>query len=233
MKRFILFLVIVLSVACQPKKQEGMTLNVNIEGLKKGTLYLQKFDSLQNLQTIDSALANGNGKFFFRTDLQTPEIFCLFLEKENANNQQNRIFFFAEPTEISVETHNESFDLTFSISGSETQKQWENYSKAIREFSKRNLDLLAAQLQAIKDKNMQKADSLAQISNKNKTRQALYSLNFALNNNQSYIAPYVVLTEGENIQTKYLDSVYNSLTQEVAKSKYGKELQEYIQLRKQ
>lgn len=224
---------IALGVACQPEKKEGMTLNVNVQGLKKGTLFLQKFDSLQNLQTIDSAVANGNGKFFFQTEVESPEVFCLFLKKENANNQQNRIFFFAEPKEISVEAHNENFDLTFSVSGSETQKQWETYSKAIREFSKRDLELLAAQLQAVKDKNMQKADSLAQASNKNKTRQALYSLNFALNNSQSYIAPYVILNDAQSIQTQYLDSVFNSLSQEVAASKYGKELQEYIKLRKQ
>jgi hypothetical protein len=71
-------------------------------------------------------------------------------------------------------------------------------------------------------------DSIQKASDKNMLRGYLYALNFALNNKDSYIAPYIALNEVADANVKYLDSIYNSLTPVVADSKYGKELRHYL-----
>ena len=56
----------------------------------------------------------------------------------------------------------------------------------------------------------------------------LTKINFALNNKDSEVAPYLALTEIYNAQIKYLDTINTSLTPEVKTSKYGKKLQLFI-----
>ena len=53
-------------------------------------------------------------------------------------------------------------------------------------------------------------------------------MNFALNNNDSEVAPYLALTEIYNAKVHLLDTINNTLTAKVKESKYGKELQTFI-----
>ena len=72
-------------------------------------------------------------------------------------------------------------------------------------------------------------DSLQSLTDKNVKRGYLYAINFALNNADSYVAPYIAVKEVADANIKYLDSINNSLSPEVAKSKYGQELKEHIE----
>ena len=56
----------------------------------------------------------------------------------------------------------------------------------------------------------------------------MFTVNFALNNKDSEVAPYLALTEIYDAKTSYLDTINNTLTPKVKASKYGKELQTYI-----
>ncbi len=223
MKRF--FLVNIMAwglLSCQSNDENVMTVQGNVEGLKRGTIYLQRFEADGSIKNIDSVVAEGKGDFFFQVPLESPEIFGLLLSKKDNKNFENRIVFFGEAKTITINTHNETFDLTAQISGSDTQKLFEQYNQTLRKFSSKNTEYLAEQLQAIKDNNLVLADSISKLSNKNRVRQYLYSINFALNNKESYIAPYIALSQSEGIAPKYLDSIYKSLPKEIANSKYGK-----------
>jgi hypothetical protein len=57
-------------------------------------------------------------------------------------------------------------------------------------------------------------------------------VNFAVTNNNSEVSPYLALTEIYDAQTKWLDTINNSLTPKVKDSKYGKALDGYIIQRK-
>ncbi|MDZ7614872.1 MAG: hypothetical protein U5K51_15130 [Flavobacteriaceae bacterium] len=56
----------------------------------------------------------------------------------------------------------------------------------------------------------------------------LYSINYAINNADHEVAPYIALTDLVDANPKWLDSIYNSLTPQVKTSKYGEELKNYI-----
>lgn len=230
MKKLFYYCLITIGLSSCNSNLEGVaTIKGNVEGLKKGTIYLQKFDEQGNTFNLDSVIANGKGTFAFEVALQSPEILSLYLDKKDGNEFGNRILFFAEPQSMTINTHNETFDLTAKIEGSETHKYLEEYNQTLRRFGTRNTELLAEQIQALKSNNLKLADSISNISNKNKARQYLFAINYALNHKNSYIAPYIALTQSEGIQPKYLDSIYNSLSKEVSDSKYGKQLKELIE----
>jgi hypothetical protein len=72
-------------------------------------------------------------------------------------------------------------------------------------------------------------DSIQDLTDKNVKRGYLYAINFALNNADSYVAPYIAVKEVADANLKFLDSINNTLTAEVANSKYGKELKDHIE----
>ena len=78
------FLCLLIIIGCDkaPKPEENtMILSGTINGLRKGTLYLQKIkDSL--MVNVDSVKVNGNPDFKFKTEIESPEIYYLYLNKE-------------------------------------------------------------------------------------------------------------------------------------------------------
>ena len=60
----------------------------------------------------------------------------------------------------------------------------------------------------------------------------LYTINFAVNNKNSEVAPYLALSEIPNTTVKYLETIYDALDENIKNSKYGKQLKETIEQRK-
>ena len=60
-------------------------------------------------------------------------------------------------------------------------------------------------------------------------RKILFSVNFAVNNSDNEVAPFIAITELNYANIKLLDTVNNSLTKKIKKSKYGVELEKFIQ----
>ena len=233
MKKYLWSLLIVgLIIGCnsEPDANE-MTVSGQVKGLKKGTLFLQYVqDSL--LVTVDSLQVRGDGRFSFTTVLESPQIYYLYLDKEDNNEINDRITFFAEPGPISINTSWNAFETDAEISGSETQKKLEEYLAVMSRFNAINLELLQAASDPEVEMGQEMLDSLQTVSDRNVQRSVLYALNYALNNKNSYIAPYIAVKEVPNAGSVILDSIYTSLSPEVAASKYGKELGDLIELRK-
>ncbi len=202
-----------------------------VKGLKKGTLYLQHVPD-STLVTIDSLEINGNGEFSFKTKLESPDIFYLYLDKKDNNDINDRITFFGEAGNITINTSWNTFDTNVKIEGSATQKKLEEYRKNMSKFNKRSIEIMQSASNSEVPIDSLQWDSIQKLTNKNMQRSYLYALNFALNNKDSYVAPYIALTEVSDANIKYLDSINNSLTPEVASSKYGKALKNFLALKK-
>ncbi|MGB5437648.1 MAG: DUF4369 domain-containing protein [Maribacter sp.] len=232
MKHLLFFgCITLLLVSCKEDTTNTMFVTGNVKGLKKGTLYLQHVPD-STLVTIDSLEVEGDGGFSFKTKLESPEIFYLYLNKKDNNEINDRIAFFGEPGNITINTNWNTFDLNATIEGSATQKKLEEYRKTMSRFNKRSLEIMQESANAEGPLDSNQLDSLKNLSDKNIQRGYAYALNFALNNKDSYIAPYIALTEVSDANIKYLDSINNSLTPEVAASKYGKALKTFLELRK-
>lgn len=226
-KLLLVFILISILGACEKATKNTMTINGNIAGLKKGMLYLQHLKD-STLTNIDSIALKGDGNFTFNHEVESPEIFYLYLDKADNNTINDRITFFGEPGLIYIKTAWNTVDTKSEVSGSKSQDKLSEFNAMITKFNTRDIEIFQSSLLPEIKENKSKLDSLKIISEKNFVSRYKYTTNFALTNTDSFIAPYVALTEISDANPKYLDSIYNNLTEEVAESKYGKALKEHL-----
>ena len=229
MKKSILaFVTIILIASCSKKESKGnLHITGNIKGLKEGTLYIQKVIDTA-LVAIDTIKIDGNSRFESNIDLKSPEMLYLFLDRGVSNSLDNNIMFFAEPGIINIETNLDAFLSGAKITGSKNHDLYEEYKKTISRYKDQNLTFIEQKFRAIKNKNSKAIDSLNQLQDLNLKRKYLFAVNFAMNNKDHEIAPYIALAEVYDINVKYLDTIQNAMTPKVAQSFYGKKLTEYI-----
>lgn len=209
-----------------------MHVSGRVDGLRKGTLFLQKvLDS--TLISIDSIVINGNPEFNFKTKIESPEIYYLYLNKDDGDTLNDRVMFFAEKGEITINTSLKTFESSAKVSGSENQELLQEYQKIARQFNAKNLDYIKAYINNAKSANdSRSSDSIQKEMDNLLKRRYLYALNFAVTHGDNVIAPYIALTEVSDANIKYLDTVASKLTEEVKSSKYGKLLIDLIASRK-
>ena len=209
-----------------------MHVSGRVDGLRKGTLFLQKvLDS--TLIDIDSIVINGNPEFNFKTKIESPEIYYLYLNKDDGDTLNDRVMFFAEKGEITINTLLKTFESSAKVSGSENQELLQEYRKISRQFNAKNLEYIKAYINNAKSANdSRSSDSIQKEMDNLLKRRYLYALNFAITHGDNVIAPCIALTEVSDANIKYLDTVASKLTEEVKSSKYGKLLIDLIANRK-
>ncbi len=222
-KKLFFLVLIAISIFSCSKKEGAMTVQGNIIGLQKGTLYLQKFqDTL--LVSVDSIHLNGKSNFILVDDLIEPEMYYLKMDKAG----DNKIEFFGEKGIISINTKLDKFTTAAKVTGSKSNDLLMEYRDMTQQFSGKRLDLLKATFEAQAAKNdeeIEKLDKDLQRLIKNRYR---YTTGFALRNSKSEVAPYIALTELFDAHITLLDTVNNSLSKKVKASKYGLALDEFI-----
>ena len=208
-----------------------MIVKGQVEGLRKGKLFLQKFqDSI--MINVDSTLVEGAPEFEFKTPLETAEVFYLYLDKEDGDSLNDRILFFGEKGTIEINTLLKTFESSAKITGSKNQELLQEYISFSRKFNDQNLELMKEFYEAQMVRNTKRADSIEEKMNKLLKRRYLYTINFAATNTDQNIAPYLALTEVYDANLALLDSIAVKMTPEVSESKYGKQFTEYLEKRR-
>lgn len=133
---------------------------------------------------------------------------------------------------MTIETTLKNFYKDAKVKGSQNNDLYNEYLKSRTLITDRQNDLYVSLFQAQKTNNAAALDSLQSLNKKLTGRLFLNAINFAINNKNSDVAPYIALTELYDRNIKYLDTIYNSLTPEVLNHKYAKSLNEFIQERK-
>lgn len=206
----------------------NLTISGTVKGLKKGTLHLQKFEDTA-LISVDSLVVDGKSDFVFHQNIEEPEIYYLWIQPKDASLKDDRITFFAEEGTLTINTVLDKFGSSARISGSSNDSILREYNKLKQRFITKNLELIEERL-TFKPGT---SDSLIAV-NENKQQRLLSNqyyttVNFAVNNKDFEVAPYLMLTEARYVHVNYLDTVYNALNTKIKSSKYGKELELYIQ----
>lgn len=229
MKRTFLALVTaVILASCAKESPKNLQIDGNISGLKKGTLYIQKLQDTV-LVAIDTIELRGNSKFSTSLNIESPEMLYLFLDRGVTNTIDNNLPFFAEPGKMTIDTDLKTFYATAKITGSKNQELYDEFKKVKSRFTETNLDITEEQLNAYKEN---KKVATQERYDANLKRQYLYAINFALNNKDYEIAPYIALSEIPDANIKFLDTIQKSMSEKVAASKYGKMLTTYVEERK-
>jgi hypothetical protein len=225
-----LLLLALIMVSCSKEKDANFTLKANIKGLKKGKVYLQKNGDSTDIIDLDSLVIVGQSNFTLKTNIEEPIVLYLKLFKNDG--EEHYIPFFADKgtTEINTSLANLNFDA--EIKGSTQQALLNEYTDMMSKFNNQNLDLIEATFLAQKANDTIKSDSLQLLSEKLIKRKYAYTIQFALNNEDNEIAPYLALYETSAANPIYIDSIYNGLTDKIKASLYGKKLEAYIDARK-
>ena len=225
MKKIITLLVLsILITACSSKKEGNMIVKGQIKGLKKGTLYLQKMkDTL--LITVDSLDLLGSDKFTLTDNVDSPILYYLTFD---GNTTNKRILFFGEEGTININDNVEQFGFMPEITGSKNQEILDKYNKIKRKFQNERLDFLKKDFEAKKANDQDLVVQLEKDYNKLTRKRVLYTTNFAISNADKEAAAYIALTEMYDASLKMLDTVNNSLSENVKASDYGKRFQKYF-----
>ena len=228
-KTLIAFVTLAVLASCSKKESaaDNLHLTGNIKGLKTGTLYIQRVVDT-SLVAIDSIKIDGNSTFERDIKLESPEMLYLFLDRGVTNSLDNNILFFAEPGNINIETNLDNFIANAKITGSKNQELYEEYKKVNSRFIEENLTMVEARFKAIKRQDQKAIDSIEVKQQTNIKRKYLYATNFAINNKDHEVAPYIALAEIYDINIKFLDTIQKSMTPKVAQSFYGKKLTKYV-----
>jgi len=195
-----------------------MTVKVKVENFKKGNIYLQKISD-SALINVDSIFVKKNESIILKYNIDSPELFYLNLDVSDIDN---RIEFFGEKGEINIDTSLEKFNSDFKISGSSIDSLYRNYLSVIKKFNNRKLDLIQLSFNLSKT---ELEDSLIKVQNQIKSldkRRYLYNLNYTVSNGNSFISPLVAINEFSESGKIVLDTIKNSMSKRVLKSKYGK-----------
>ena len=228
MKQLIILLLGLLIVSCGDEQpQHEFTLKGYVKGLKKGTVYLQRQQDTM-MVTLDSLEVQGDPNFELHYDLNEPEV--LFLKLDKKDNDEGTVVFFANKGITEVNTTLKNFNYDAVVKGSEQQEVLEEYLVMMSKFNDRNLEIIQESLEASKANDT--TVSFEENYNKLLRRKYLYTINFAVNNSDSEVAPYLAISEVPNTSIKFLEDIYNALSDEIKSSKYGVQLKELIELRK-
>lgn len=228
MKQITLLLVCSLMlINCTTPKENQMRLSGFVKGMKEGTLLLQKSEN-NTFKTIDSMVVKGDAHFNFTETIESPELYFLSLKIQNIDREVGAIAFFAEPGDITINTKLNNFLENAVITGSENQKKYTQYKTLIKRYTDKNKKLTQLLISAAKAKDMKAIDSIDTIQKRVLAVSYLATVNYAINNKDYEIAPFLALSEIYNANTKYLDTIYNTLTPKIKASTYGVALKEFI-----
>ncbi len=219
------YVLIFFSLLLNCSENNQLQVDVTIKGLKKGTVFLKKYvDS--SLVAVDSTTILGNETITLKSEIESPEMFYLQLDK---NSKEDEVLsFFADRGITTITTTLKNFMFDASIKGSRQQEELENYQKVIARYNNKNLELLKEELEAKIKKDTATITTIETQYESLLRSKYFYTINYAMLHNHSEIAPYLALTELPNAHKKWLDTINSVLTPKVKASKYGKALQKVI-----
>ena len=224
MKKALIIMLTVLIMGCNSSK-DNMSVTGNVDGLMKGTLYLQsQKDSV--VINLDSIYLKGDGNFKLSTYIDEPDIFYLYLDKQDGDSLNDIITFFGNKGDIQINTRLSTFDSSFEIYGSENSDLLNEYNSIIRKYNLQNLDLLEIFYNAQIENNQKRIDSANSELENIIRKKYLYTLNFSITNSENEISPYIAVSQIPDANIELLRRVYDTLPERIKNSKYGKILKE-------
>ena len=219
---YILFLLFI--IGCVDESQKS-TINLDVKGLKKGTLVLKKLSD-SSFVKLDSFIVSSGDKINFSVLLDEPEMLFIDL-KLNEGSEIKTLNFFAEKSKIDIVTNLENFGYELVVKGSKNDSIYRNYISLNKKFNDQKLDLFKRSFEKSKSNDLDSLKIIEDLVININKRQFLHNANFAVRNSEFELSPYIALTDLYESK-KILDTVYKSLSARIKNSKYAKQLKSII-----
>ena len=212
--KIITFLIIITS--CTAEK-ENLKIEGKIYGIKNSKIYLS---SVEEGKIIDSVNIK-DGKFTLNTYVdENMEMSMILGDKDS----ENKFDFMTEPGEILFTSTREKFVFNGKIQNSKLYSDYINLKNQISLFDERDIDMLAKLIETTVKGNQSKNDSINEQRIKLNNKKILFIVNYAMTNVSDPLSAFISYKYRENINKKYLEKIYEKLSDEVKSSYYGVKL---------
>ena len=212
--KIIIFLIILTS--CSSEK-ENLIIEGRISGVKNSKIYLS---SVEEGKIIDSVNII-DGKFKLQTYIDATKEMSMILGDKNS---ENKFDFISEPAHILFSSSKDKFVFNGKIQNSKLYIDYKNLKNQINRFDEKDLEMLAEQIEISMIGNPNKYDSINEQRLKLNQRKILFIVNYASNNSSNPISAFISYKYRENINEKFLEKIYENLSEEIKNSYYGAKL---------
>ena len=212
--KIIIFLIIITS--CSSEK-ENLKIEGKIYGIKNSKIYLS---SVEEGKIIDSVNIKDD-KFILNTYIDENMEMSMILGDKNS---ENKFDFMTEPGEILFTSTREKFVFNGKIQNSKLYSDYINLKNQISLFDERDIDMLAELIETTVEGNQSKNDYINEQRIKLNNKKILFIVNYAMTNVSDPLSAFISYKYRENINKKYLEKIYEKLSDEVKSSYYGVKL---------
>ena len=212
--RIIIFLIILTS--CSSEK-ENLIIEGKISGVKNSKIYLSSVDEEEILDSVNII----DGKFTLKTYVDKTKEMSMILGDRNS---KDKFDFISEPAHILFTSSKDKFVFNGQIQNSKLYTDYKNLKNQINRFDEKDLEMLAEQIEISVIGNPKKYDSINEQRLKLNQRKILFIVNYASNNSSNPISAFISYKYRENINEKFLEKIYENLSEEIKNSYYGAKL---------
>lgn len=212
--KIIIFLIILTS--CSSEK-ENLIIEGKISGVKNSKIYLSSVDEEEILDSVNII----DGKFTLKTYVDKTKEMSMILGDRNS---EDKFDFISEPAHILFTSSKDKFVFNGQIQNSKLYTDYKNLKNQINRFDEKDLEMLAEQIEISVIGNPNKYDSINEQRLKLNQRKILFIVNYASNNSSNPISAFISYKYRENINEKFLEKIYENLSEEIKNSYYGAKL---------
>ena len=119
-KNLYLLIIAIIAISCAQKEEKNILLSGKVEGVKTGTVYLQKFRN-KSFYVIDSSEIV-NGEFSFSKDVELPEIYGLSLDTTRSS-----FLLFLDENQATVVLDSANYYRNTKVEGSDLHNLFVEY----------------------------------------------------------------------------------------------------------
>ena len=210
----IIFLIILTS--CSSEK-ENLIIEGKISGVKNSKIYLLSVEEGKILDSVNIT----DGKFKLQTYIDATREMSIILGDKKS---ENKFDFISEPTNILFTSSKDKFVFNGKILNSKLYSDYKNLKNQINRFEEKDLEMLAEQIEISVKGDQYKYDSINDQRVKLNQRKILFIVNYAVNNSSNPISAFISYKYRENINEKFLEKIYENLSEEIKNSYYGAKL---------
>ena len=212
--KIIIFLIILTSCSTEKK---NLIIEGKINGVKNSKIYLSSVEEGKIIDSINII----DGKFTLKTYMDASKEMSLILGDKNS---ENKFDFITEPAHILFISSKDKFVYNGKIQNSNLYSNYKNLENRINQFDEKDIEMLAEQIEISIKGDQNKYDYINEQRLKLNQKKILFIVNYAMSNPSNLLSAFISYKYRENINKKYLEKIYENLSDEVKDSYYGNKL---------
>lgn len=216
MKRLALIIFLIILTSCSTENKT-LIIEGKINGVKNSKIYLS---SIEEGKIIDSVNII-DGKFTLKTYMDATKEMSMILGDKNS---ENKFDFISEPAHILFTSSKDKFVYNGKIENSNLYSDYKKLNNQINQFDEKDIEMLAEQIEISINGDQNKYDYINEQRLKLNQKKILFIVNYAMSNASNPLSAFISYKYQENINKKYLEKIYENLSDEVKDSYYGNKL---------